>query len=110
MLEVREMVPQKWFEFGHLENYQSSNDLFQVSLTVVRDQITSLEPNEIQDKRIINEKAPNFSTTFWKLRHICGLNIIVTRLNNFAEKRHEKKSYGLPTSGAVSVWVGPSYA
>jgi len=24
-LDVKEMIPEKWFEFGQLENYQSSN-------------------------------------------------------------------------------------
>ena len=110
MLEVREMIPEKWFEFGQVENYQSSNDPFQMLLTVVRDQITSVQTDEIKTNRVILQKAPNFTNTFWNLQHLRGLSVTDTRLNNFAEKRHEKRSYGRPTSSAPPVWVGPPLA
>jgi hypothetical protein len=110
VLEVKTMIPEKWFEFGQLENYQSGNKPFQKWLTVVRDQITSVQPNEIKSNRVILQKAPHFTHTFWNLQHIRGLNVTDTRLDNFAEKRHEKRSCGRPTSAVLPVWVGPSLA
>jgi hypothetical protein len=76
-------------------------------LILVRDQVTSVQTDEIKDKRVIITKAPNFSTTFWKLWHICRLNITDTRLDNLAGKRHEKRSYSRPISSTLPVWVGP---
>jgi hypothetical protein len=110
VLEVNKMIPDKWFEFGQLENYQSGKQAFQKRLTIVRDQITSVQPNEIKSNRVILQKAPNFTHTFWNLQHIRGLNVTDTRLDNFAEKRHEKRSYGRPASAVLPVWVGPSLA
>ena len=101
------MIPEKWFEFGQLENYQSGNKPSQQVLMVVRDQVTSVQTDEIKSDRVVLQKAPNFTSTFWNLQDICGLNITDTRLDNFAEKRHEKRSYGRPTSSVLPVWVGP---
>ena len=101
VLEVKEMIPEKWFDFGQVENYQSGNDPSQMLLTVVRDQITSVHTDEIQNTRVVMEKAPHFHNTFCNLRHICGLNITDTRVGNFAEKRHEKRSYDQTTSSTL---------
>ena len=30
VLEVKEMIPEKWFHFGEVENYQSGNEPFQM--------------------------------------------------------------------------------
>ena len=110
MLEVKTMIPEKWFEFGQIEDYQDSNNPFRMLLTVARDQITSVQTDEIQKTRVVLKKALHFTHTFQNLRHICGLNITDTRLDNFAEKRHEKRSYGQPISGTLPVWVGPPLA
>ena len=111
VLEVKTMIPEKWFEFRQLENYQSGKQsLFQKWLTVVHDQITSVQPNEIKSNRVILQKAPNFTHTFWNLQHIRGLNVTDTRLDNFAEKRQEKRSCGRPTSSVLPMWVGPPLA
>ena len=110
VLEIKEMIPEKWFEFGQVENYQFSNKPFQMRLTVVRNQITSVQTDEIETNRVILHKAPNFSGTFWTLQDIRGLSVTDTRLDNLAEKRHEKRSYGRPTSNILPVWVGPPLA
>ena len=48
LLEVKTMIPEKWFEFGQLENYQSGNKPFHMWLIVIRDKITSVQRNEIK--------------------------------------------------------------
>ena len=65
--EVKNMIPEKFFEFGQVENYQSSNTPFQMLLTVAHDQITSVQTDEIENICVIMEKAPFFNTTFRNL-------------------------------------------
>jgi hypothetical protein len=110
VLEVKNMIPERYFEFGQVEGYQSSSKPFQMLLTVARDEITSVQKDEINNTRVVMKKTPFFSNSFRNLRHICELNITDTRLENLAEKRQEKRSYGRPTSGTVPLWVGPSLA
>jgi hypothetical protein len=76
----------------------------------VRDQVTSVQSDEVNSNRIILQKAPNFTSTFRNLQDLRGLNVTDTRLDNFAEKRHEKRSYGRPTSAVLAEWVGPPLA
>lgn len=107
MIEVKAMIPEKFFDFGQVKDYHLRNKTFHMLLTIVRDQLTSVETDEIQNNRIVSEKAPKFTSTFFNLRHIQGLNVTDTRRENFAEKRHEKRSYGQPSSSVDTEWVGP---
>jgi hypothetical protein len=59
---------------------------------------------------MIIQKAPNFTTTFGNLQDLHGLNVTDTRLGTLAEKRHEKRAYGRPTSAVLPEWVGPPMA
>src|SRR5436190_1959799 len=77
---------------------------------VVRNQVTSIQSDEVNSNRIILQKAPNFTSTFRNLQDLRGLNVTDTRLGNFAEKRHEKHSYGRPASAVLTEWVGPPLA
>jgi hypothetical protein len=74
---------------------------------VVRAQVTSVMSDEINNNRVILQRAPNFTSTFRNLQDLRGLNVTDTRLDNLVEKRHEKHSYGRPTSVILPEWVGP---
>jgi len=110
VIEVKAMIPDKFFEFREVAKYQSSNNPIHTLLTIARDEITSVQTDEIKNNGVVSEKAPHFNYTFQNLRQIRGLNVTHARRENLAAKRHEKRSYGQPTSGAFPVWVGPSPA
>jgi len=104
---MKRMIPEKWFEFGQFEHYQSSSKAFVKRLMVVRDQVTSVKPDEISQNRVLLRKAPNFANTFALVQDLRDLNITDTRLDNFADRRHEKRASGRPTSSVLPEWVGP---
>jgi hypothetical protein len=80
---------------------------------VVRDQVTSVEPEELSDNRIVHQKAPYFRSAFRIARDLRDFNVTDTRPDNFAEKRQEKRSsrpLGPSTSVVIPEWVGPPLA
>jgi hypothetical protein len=110
VLDVRRMIPEKWFDFGKLDNYQSCTKPTSVfgreRLIIVRDQITSVTSDEITNNRVIVQKAPHFISTFRNLQDLRRLNVTDTRQDNLAEKRYEKR-HGRPISTVPPEWVGP---
>jgi hypothetical protein len=78
---------------------------------LVRNQLTSIQSDEISNNRVLLEKAPYFNSLFWTLRDLEILKVTNTRKEILAEKRHEKRStiesIGPPTSHVPTVWVGP---
>jgi hypothetical protein len=76
---------------------------------VVHDQVTSVEPEELSDNRmvhhLISELPSELPTTCETL-----FNITDTRLDNFAGKcqgKHSSRPLGLSTSIVVPEWVSP---
>jgi hypothetical protein len=111
MLDVKAMIPEKWFDFGQFDNYQARFNFQDTELTVVRDQITSVRADELSDSRTIHQKAPDFLSVLRAAHELRDLAVTEVRLDNFAEKRQEKRSsrpIGPPTSAVIPEWVGPS--
>jgi hypothetical protein len=77
---------------------------------VVRNQITSVQPDELSNTRILHQKAPDFVSAFRAAHELRDLTVTEVRLDNFVEKRQEKRSSrpsGPPTSAVIPEWVGP---
>jgi hypothetical protein len=74
---------------------------------IVRDQVTSVLSDELNNNRIILQKAPSFASAFRNLQDIRRLKYNDNRKDALAEKRHEKIAYKLPISATLPVWVGP---
>jgi hypothetical protein len=111
MLDVKAVIPEKWFDFGQFDNYQARFNFQDTELTVVRDQIISVQADELSDNRTIHQKAPDFMSVLRAAHELRDLAVTEVRLDNFAEKRQEKRSsrpIGPPTSAVIPEWVGPS--
>jgi hypothetical protein len=110
LLDVKAMIPEKWFDFGEFDNYQACFNPPRWQLTVVRNQIISVQSDELSDSRTIHQKAPDFMSVFRAAHELRDLTVTEVRLDNFAEKRQEKRSFrptGPPTSAVTPEWVGP---
>jgi hypothetical protein len=77
-------------------------------ITVVHNQITSVQLDDLSDNRIIHHKAPDFLNVFRIAHDLRNLHITETRQDALAEKRQEKRrAFGPPTSAIIPEWVGP---
>jgi hypothetical protein len=61
---------------------------------VVRNQITSVMSDELNNNRVILQKAPNFTSTFRNLQDLKGLSMMDNRQDSLAEKHRENHAYG----------------
>jgi hypothetical protein len=73
---------------------------------IVRNQITSVMSDEIDNNRVILQKAPNFASTFRNLQDLKGLSMTDNRQDSLAEKRREKHTYGRPNLPPLSFLSG----
>jgi hypothetical protein len=110
-VDIKTLIPAKFFEFDNLGAYQSGIAPPITRLTVVRDRLISILPSDLSDKRILPRKASYYHAVFAALRDLENVKITETRKDNLAEKRHEKRNNSRrmgPLSTEVSpVWVGP---
>ena len=78
----------------------------------MRDQLDSIQPEDLLDDNILLTKATHFWTVFSTLQNLENLKITDTRKDNLADKRHKKRIQSfrdLPplTSSVPPVWTGP---
>lgn len=52
-------------------------------------------------------QAPNFASTFALVQDLRELDIANTQLDDFTDKRLEKRASGRPTSSILPEWVRP---
>lgn len=109
--DPKTLIPEKWFDFESLERYQFGMNPHVTQLTIVRNQLTSIGPTDLLNDRVLFEKATHFHAMFLTLQDLENLKITETRMENLADKRHEKRnpssSQSIPSSQVVPVWVGP---
>ena len=66
VMEVKAMIPEKFFDFGQVKDYHLRNKTFHMSLTIVRDQLTSVETTryksiELSRRKHRNSPAPSLT-------------------------------------------------
>jgi hypothetical protein len=75
---------------------------------IVRDQLVSVQPEDLNNDDILLDKATYFYTVFSTLATLQNSKITDTRKRNLAEKRQEKRinpTFITPVSSHT--WVGP---
>jgi hypothetical protein len=76
----------------------------------VRNQLTSIQREELSNFRLIYQKAPYFMYAFRVADDLRRITVTEVRLDNSAGKHQEKQSFrpvGSPTSSLIPEWVGP---
>jgi hypothetical protein len=111
-VEATKLIPEKWFGFGGLENYQCSVTLVETSLCSVRDQLTFIIEDDFSNISALIQKAAYFFSIFSTLKSLKNLLVTDNRKEALNGKRHEKRSQStlsIPplTSEVLPVWVGP---
>ena len=89
-VDIKRMIPEKWFDYGTLENYQYSTSSLFSQLTLARDNLLSVEPADLSDNKVLLRKAQQLYGAFRTLRKIQKLKVTDSRKENLSEKRHEK--------------------
>jgi len=89
-VDIKRMIPEKWFDYGTLENYQYSTSSLFSQLTLARDNLLSVEPADLSDNKVLLRKAQQLYGAFRTLRKIQKLKVTDARKENLSEKRHEK--------------------
>jgi hypothetical protein len=102
-VDPKSMIPPKFFNFETLEEYETSKLLLTV-LTVVRQRLMSITPDDLLNTRVLIEKASYFLNVFLALRNIQNLKVTETRKDNLAAKRQRATTL---SSEVAPVWVGP---
>ena len=112
-LQVSEMIPEKWFDFGTLEHYQSGNMSVLKALIVARDDLLVVQPEDLSNDDVLLQKATHFYLVFSTLQSLQELKVTDSRKENLAGKRQEKRSQSVipmpPLTASVPpIWTGPS--
>ena len=112
-VDIKRMIPEKWFDYGTLENYQYSTSSLFSQLTLARDNLLSVEPADLSDNKVLLRKAQQLYGAFRTLRKIQKLKVTDSRKENLSEKRHEKHVQQVSempprTSEFATSRVGPS--
>ena len=90
-VDVKRMIPEKWFDYGTLENYQSSASSLFIQLTLVaHDNLVSVELADLSDDNALFKKSQRLYGAFKTLRKLLKLKVTDSRKENLSEKRHEK--------------------
>jgi hypothetical protein len=96
---------------GNLRIINRVSLFFQLADKIVRGQLLSVQPEELTDIKAIVRKATLFYAVFLAVRSIADFTVTGTRIDNMAEKRHEKRNESgkMPplTSQFPPTWVGP---
>jgi len=91
-VDVRRMIPEKWFDYGTLENYQSSASSLFIQLTLVaHDNLVSVELADLSDDDALFKKSQRLYDIFISLSELRNLKVTDSRKENLSGKRHEKK-------------------
>lgn len=112
-VEVKDIVPEKWFDFGNVTRYQSSISSLFFQLILARNKLVSVQPDDLRDSDVILEKSGWFNFAFGTLQDLEDLKTPDSRIDSLAEKRHEKHARRVlsmppPVSQQPARRVGPS--
>ena len=84
------IIPEKWFDFTRLENYQSGTKPLWTVLTVARNDLDAVQQDDLRKDTLLYQKSGRFYATFSSFRQLQKLKATSTSKENLAEKRHEK--------------------
>jgi len=74
---------------------------------IVREQLESVQPEDLCNDDVLFDKATQFYTVFSTLATLQNTKITETRKRNLAEKRQEKRNPTFITPLSSHTWVGP---
>jgi hypothetical protein len=89
--DVRDMIPEKWFDFGGLEHHQSSNPVTLFHANVARGDLVQVQPEDLLDDNALLEKATHFYTVFTNVQSLQNLRITDSRMKNLSGKRGKSR-------------------
>ena len=104
--DVKTLIPDKWFTFERLQEYDAGNTLSRDHYLncIVRNQLVSVSREELSDNGLVRAKTGHLFAMFRTLQRLEHLKLTDTRKENLAGKRQEKRnSQSYPLSTQMSL-------